>query len=99
VLGVGRFTVGWNEIGNPTSPLGIIDSYGIELIHPIREGRSKESRIAGSKKGKSNHRWIVGCKLCLAINQFGLITARDCDTANMHNTTFQPLIQLVSRGE
>lgn len=39
------------------STLGIIDSYGIELIHPAREGRS--SRQIG-KKGKSNYRWIVG---------------------------------------
>jgi hypothetical protein len=70
--------------------LGIIDSYGIELIHPIREGRC-EAQIG--KKGKSNHRWIVGCKLCLVVNQFGLITSWDCDTANVHDTTFQPLVQ------
>ena len=37
--------------------LGVIDTYGIELIHPIREGRS--SRQIG-RQGLSNHRWIVG---------------------------------------
>jgi len=36
------------------SLLGVIDAYGIELIHPVREGRS-ERQIG--KKGKSNHRW------------------------------------------
>src|SRR5512143_815457 len=40
--------------------LSVIDSYGIELIHPIREGRSP--RQVG-RKGISNHRWIVGYKL------------------------------------
>src|SRR5215813_2324640 len=42
--------------------LGVIDTYGIELIHPIREGRSPQQI---GRKGLSNHRWIVGGKLCL----------------------------------
>jgi len=70
--------------------LGVIDAYGIELIHPVREGRS-EHQIG--KKGKSNHRWIVGGKLCLVLNHLGLVTAWDCDTANVHDTSFHPLIQ------
>ncbi len=74
--------------------LGIIDSYGIELIHPIREGRSP-AQIG--KKGKSNYRWIVGGKLCLLINQWGLIVDWDCDTANVHDTTFHPLIKQVQK--
>ena len=37
--------------------LGVIDTYGIELIHPIREGRSPQQM---GRKGLSNHRWIVG---------------------------------------
>ena len=44
------------------SLIGVIDTYGIELIHPRREGRS--SGQVG-KKGISNQRWIVGGKLCL----------------------------------
>jgi hypothetical protein len=70
--------------------LGVIDTYGIELIHPIREGRS--FRQIGWK-GLSNHRWIVGGKLCLLLNQFGLVVAWACDTANVHDSTFQPLIR------
>ncbi len=72
------------------SLLGVIDSYGIELIHPVREGRSDQQI---GKKGKSNHRWIVGGKLCLVLNHLGLVSAWDCDTANVHDTSFQPLIQ------
>src|SRR5438874_6618023 len=69
--------------------LGVADSYGIELIHPMREGRSP-AQIG--KKGKRNHRWIVGGKLCFILNQWGLICAWDCATANVHDTHFQPLI-------
>ena len=36
--------------------LGVADSYGVELCHPVRSGR--DFHQAG-KKGKSNHRWIV----------------------------------------
>jgi hypothetical protein len=48
--------------------LGVGDSYGIEVIHPIREGRS--SAQIGTK-GQSNHCWIVGGKLCFIVNQWG----------------------------
>src|SRR6201993_2354604 len=37
--------------------LGVIDTYGIELIHPMREGRSPQQI---GRKGLSNHRLIVG---------------------------------------
>jgi hypothetical protein len=69
--------------------LGVADTYGIELIHPMREGRSPAQM---GKKGQSNHRWIVGGKLCFILNQWGLMCAWDCATANVHDTHFQPLI-------
>ncbi len=72
------------------SILGVIDAYGIELIHPIREGRTSHQI---GKKGVSNHRWIVGGKLCLLLKQDGLVVAWACATANVHDTTFQPLIK------
>lgn len=81
----------WTErfLAEPTV-LGIADTYGIELIHPIREGRSEKPI---GKKGQSNQRWIVGGKLGFVLNQFGLITAWDCDTANVAANTFQPLVE------
>ena len=69
--------------------LGVADTSGIELIHPIREGRSPGQV---GKKGLSNHRGIVGGKLCVILNQWGVICAWDCATANVHDTHFQPLI-------
>ena len=65
--------------------LGVIDTYGIELIHPIREGRSPQQI---GRKGLSNHRWIVGGKLCLLLNQWGLIVGWACATANVADNTF-----------
>ena len=58
----------WTQIflAAPTV-LGVIDTYGIELIHPMREGRSPQQI---GRKGLSNHRWIVGGKLCLLLNQW-----------------------------
>jgi hypothetical protein len=70
--------------------LGVIDTYGIELIHPMREGRSAKQI---GRKGLSNHRWIVGGKLCLVLNQWGLIVAWECATAHVAANTLQWLIQ------
>ncbi len=66
--------------------LGVIDTYGIELIHPMREGRSPQQI---GRKGLSNHRWIVGGKLCLLLNQYGLVVGWACATANAADNTFQ----------
>lgn len=76
-------------LADPTI-FGVIDTYGIELIHPVREGRS-ERQIG--KKGKSNHRWIVGGKLCLLLNKLGLVVAWDCDTANVPDNSFQAMVR------
>lgn len=64
------------------SLIGLIDTYGIELIHPRREGRSKKQI---GKKGLSNRRWIVGGKLCFVLNHLGLITDWDMSTANVYD--------------
>jgi len=76
-------------LADPTL-FGVADTYGIELIHPIREGRSKNQI---GQKGISNHRWIVGCKLALILNQYGLVVDWDCNTANVHDTEFLPLVE------
>lgn len=78
------------------SLIGVIDTYGIELIHPRREGRS--DRQIG-RKGKSNWRWIVGGKLCLLLNHLGLVVGWACDTANVYDGTpaaFQALVDEVA---
>lgn len=81
----------WTDrfLAEPTV-LGVVDSYGVELLHPCREGRS-DKQIG--KKGFSNRRWIVGSKVCCLLNQLGLVCGWECATANVHDTTFHPLIQ------
>lgn len=76
------------------SLIGVIDSYGIELIHPRREGRSAKQI---GKKGLSNQRWIVGGKLCLLLNHLGLVVGWDVDTANVYDgSAFQHLVEAVA---
>lgn len=73
------------------SLLGVIDTYGIELIHPRREGRSPKQI---GRKGISNQRWIVGGKLCLLLNHLGLVVDWDCDTANVYDgSAFQHVVE------
>lgn len=68
----------------------VMDTFGIEIIHPAREGRSAQSAVVCGK-GKSNHRWIVGRKVCVRINDMGRIVAYDDDTANVCDKIFNAL--------
>lgn len=77
-------------MANP-SLIGLIDTHGIELLHPPREGRS-ERQIG--KKGLSNPRWIIGGKLCFVLNHLGLIVDWDVDTANVYDgSAFQEIAE------
>jgi hypothetical protein len=70
--------------------LGLADTYGIALIHPKRARRSP--RQIG-KFGISNDVWIYGSKLCFVLNKWGLVCGWDAATANVHDSTFHPLIR------
>ena len=87
----------WAErfLAEPTL-LGISDSFSVELIHPKREGRSKKQI---GRKGKSNHRWIVGIKFCPLINSRGLIVDWDAEGANVHDALFQRMLADYEAGE
>jgi len=68
----------------------LMDTYGIELVHPVREGRSPQQV---GRKGKSNKRWIVGIKLCWLVTPQGQVVAWAWDTANVHDQTFRPVAE------
>ncbi len=74
-----------NFLAKPTL-LGIIDTYGIELIHPRREDAS-DSQIG--RKGKSNGRWIVGIKAAFLVNARGEIIDWAWGTANLPDNAFR----------
>jgi hypothetical protein len=71
------------------SLLGVADTYGIELLHPRREGRSPQQL---GNKGLSNWRWIIGAKLGFVLNHLGLVCAWDCNLASVADKDFRPLV-------
>ena len=81
----------WTDrfLAEPTL-LGVADCYGIELVHPMREGRSV-AQLGG--KGLSNHRWIVGVKFAMVLNAQGQIVDWDLDTANVADNSFAPWLE------
>jgi hypothetical protein len=76
--------------------LSVADTYGIELLHPRREGRSDKQlgnplkRTFG--KGTSNLRWIVGAKFAFVLDHLGRFVAWDCNLASVHDSTFRSMI-------
>src|SRR5262249_3792256 len=74
--------------------LGGADTYGLALIHPMREGRSPAQV---GKQGLSHHQWIVGGKFWVVLHQWGLICAWNCATADVYDTHFHPLIAPVDK--
>jgi hypothetical protein len=73
---------------------GVIDSYGIERCHPIRENHQPHRARIG-RKGFASWKWIVGGKFCLLANKFGLITDWSVKTANVSDQEFLPLVEAV----
>lgn len=61
------------------SALNVADSYPIELIFPIREGRSEQQY---GKKSRDKGRWSVGLKLCGMLNVFGQVCGWIWDPMN-----------------
>ena len=73
---------------------GVIDSYGIELCHPIREVHQPHRARIG-RKGFASWKWICCGKFCVLSNKFGLITDWSLKTANVSDQEFLPLVEKV----
>src|SRR5579859_117754 len=69
--------------------LNVVDSYPIELIFPIREGRSKQQY---GRKSKDKGRWTVGVKRCWVLNQVGHGCAWIWDPLNRPDQDFLPFL-------
>jgi hypothetical protein len=76
-------------LANP-SFFTVIDSYPIELLFPIREGRSCKQV---GKKGKDKGRWSIGIKLCWLLNDKGQVVTWDWHTLNTPDQAFLPLVE------
>jgi hypothetical protein len=68
----------------------VIDSYPIELIFPIRQGRSPQQV---GKKGRDKGRWSVAIKFCWLLNDFCRVVAWDWATMNEHDKRFHSLVK------
>ena len=68
----------------------VIDSYPIELIFPIRQGRSPQQV---GEKGIDKGRWSVGVKFCWLLNDFGRVVAWNWSTMNVKDKHFNPLVE------
>jgi len=67
----------------------VIDSYPIELLFPIRQGRSSQQV---GKKGRDKGRWSVGIKFCWLLNEYCRVVAWDWDTMNVNDKHFNPMV-------
>ena len=65
----------------------VIDSYPIELLFPIRQGRSKQQV---GKKGRDKGRWSIGIKLCWLLNDVCRVVNWDWSTMNVYDKHFHP---------
>lgn len=74
------------------SLLNVVDSFPIELLFPIREGRSKQQL---GKKNRDKGRWSIGIKLCWIINRLGQVVGWHWLTMNQSDQAFLPLLDLL----
>lgn len=72
------------------SLLNVVDSYPMELIFPIREGRSAQQM---GTKNKDKGRWSVGLKLCWILNTFGQVCGWTWAPLNRPDNTFLDFLQ------
>jgi hypothetical protein len=73
------------------SLLNVVDSFPIELLFPIREGRSKQQV---GKKSRDKGRWSIGIKLCWILNVAGQVGL----PMNCPDQDFLPLISLLAEA-
>ena len=76
-------------LSNPTF-FTVIDSYPIELLFPIRAGRT-EHQIG--KKGRDKGRWSIGIKLCWLLNDVCRVVNWDWSTMNVNDKHFHPMVE------
>jgi hypothetical protein len=68
----------------------VADSFPIELLFPIREGRSDKQV---GKKNKDKGRWSIGIKLCWILNNLGRVIGWQWLPMNAHDQDFNAEIE------
>jgi hypothetical protein len=75
------------------SLLNVIDTFPIELLFPIRAGRSPQQV---GKKSRDKGRWSIGIKLCWVLNRLGQVVGWHWLTMNRSDQDFLPLVELLN---
>jgi hypothetical protein len=75
------------------SLLNVIDGFPIELLFPIRAGRSSQQL---GKKSRDKGRWSIGIKLAWVLNSLGQVVGWHWLTMNCPDQDFLPLVDLVN---
>jgi hypothetical protein len=75
------------------SLLNVMDSFPIELLFPIRQGRSKQQL---GKKSRDKGRWSIGIKVCWILNRLGQVVGWHWLTMNCPDQDFLPLVALLN---
>lgn len=65
----------------------VMDTYPIELLFPIREGRNQPQI---GKKNRDKGRWSIGIKLCWLLTTTGRVVAWDWNTMNTPGPRLSP---------
>ena len=73
--------------------LNVINSFPIELLFPLRAGRSPQQI---GKKNQDKGRWSIGIKLCWILNTLGQVVGWHWLTMNCPDQDFLPLVDLLS---
>jgi len=71
----------------------VIDTYPIELLFPIREGRSSQQI---GKKNRDKGRWSIGIKLCWLLNKYGCVVSWAWDSMNTHDQHFHHVAETIA---
>lgn len=74
------------------SLMNVVDSFPIELLFPLRAGRSRQQM---GKKGRDKGRWSIGLKLCWILNHLGQVVGWHWLTMNCPDQDFLPLVSLL----
>lgn len=78
-------------LGEP-SLLNVIDSFPIELLFPLRAGRSAQQI---GTKNRDKGRWSIGLKLCWILNRTGQVVGWHWLPMNRPDQDFLPLVDLL----
>ncbi len=74
--------------------LNVIDSFPIELLFPIRAGRSAQQI---GTKNRDKGRWSIGIKLCWILNTLGQVVGWHWLGMNRPDQDFLPLVSLLQQ--